>query len=151
MKRLLRRIGVVLVVMVTAMSVGAQPARAYPYWQPFFYDLSFHCTDEYYADLVHVHVCIVVNGQATQAVAAIGYSASSGSIQIAANPVQLYHAGNLIYNRTCNGSNLNHGPVVGCYATTIQRPCGTYVQAWGKVFKGDIWVTVRSPSWQLCT
>lgn len=135
-RRLVARISVGLAFLLVLIGAWASPAFAYPYWQNYSVTGKWHCVD--HGDLhMDIYSCVVVNGNATQAVAIVGnFSGHVGSIY--APRIRLWKAGGLQYTVECYESTLNYPLSRACFGPTRTYPCGTNVQAQISVY-ATIW------------
>lgn len=126
-------------------------ASADPYWQEVTQTNKFHCTSvSHPTHDVTVKSCVVVNGNATQAVAIVANHGSS-AVSLAAPNVVLYVNGVLTYDRDCLSSTLNGGFTRACFAPTQQRPCDAVMRAWSNVHVQGYGFAIWSPARQMCT
>ncbi|MFE0531693.1 hypothetical protein ACFW0V_29235 [Micromonospora parva] len=122
--------------MATLLAIVGMPqaASASPGWQQYTATSKWHCGDYYVVDQIAVfQACVVVNGNATQAVITVRNNTST-TIQIGLPSFNLYGAGSSVYMEHCNDSWLSPGANAACFGATVSRACGTYVQARGTVY-----------------
>lgn len=126
-----RRFGVVRLRKRSALATGlvlglvlltGQPALAVPFWQPFTETSAWDCkriSSE--SSIANVQICVVVNGQAAQAVATVRNDTSSG-IEIVATLTSRDDSGPV--SQGCFESALGARLKTACFGTTINGDCG---------------------------
>ena len=151
MIRVLKTLTTLLAVVGLFLVLGGGTASADPYWQPVTETSKFHCTSVAHpTHLVTVKSCVVVNGNATQAVAIVANYGTT-AISLEAPHVALYVNGPISYDRNCLSSTLNGGFTRACFAPTQQRPCSAVVQAWANLLVQGYSFEIWSPARQMCT
>jgi hypothetical protein len=122
-----------------------QPAAAYPTWQTFTTNSTWHCSGRLSSptSIADIRVCVIVNGNYAQAVTRIR-NTTSDWIQIASEPTKLIKNGQTAAENDCDQSNLGATLERACFGATISGSCGTPVKAytWSLVRRvGATWST----------
>ncbi|MET7471775.1 hypothetical protein ACFYON_01645 [Micromonospora sp. NPDC005686] len=153
----LSRLIVALASTMAAVLAFPASAQAAPGWQSYTYSSKWHCSQASSdTSIAAVSVCVVVNGQATQAVVTVTNKRSS-TIQIQAPTLTLYSVGQPLSTVSCNFSYLSANQTTACFGPTFQRTCSQNAQTWAKVNyslpDAAIWkvATGWSPTWNMCT
>ncbi|KAB1908529.1 hypothetical protein ACFWRG_07430 [Micromonospora tulbaghiae] len=157
MRSTLSRLIVALASMTAAILVFPASAQAAPGWQSYTYTSKWHCSQASSdTSIAAVSVCVVVNGQATQAVVTVTNKRSS-TIQIQAPTLTLYSVGQPLSTVSCNFSYLTANQTTACFGPTFQRTCSQNAQTWAKVNyslpDAATWKVASgwSPTWNMCT
>lgn len=134
-KRALRFFAALAVAILAAFGL-AQPASAYPNWDPISWSSAACSTTQHNAFYnVDYQACTVYDGNYMQIVAVVVNNSGTGVYIQNAN-VYSTISGNAQVKNTCDGTTLGAGVRRGCYGATRFIPCGTEIEGSIEFFIG---------------